>query len=159
MTEIRVGGVHTPARYGGSRSVVSSPALSAARFFSFAHSNKLAAPSVPSVGSRAVYFPAQPPAPPNPTAPQGGVITLPSAFGTPPQPAPVVDAPLQGANGLPGIVLKPGTGSPDFPGTVLLCWDQNGNTYIRTGMISVTTWSGLGSPATIARWQLSDVLS
>jgi hypothetical protein len=122
----------------------------------------VAVPSVPSTGSRCVYFPASPPIRPDPNLPVAPGISptlLPGAFGTPPQPAPVVDAPVQ-PGGLPGIVLRAGTGaSPDFSGTTILVWDANGNTYVRSGMVSTTTWSGLGSPATIAHFQLSDALS
>jgi hypothetical protein len=88
------------------------------------------------------------------------VITLPGAFGTPPQPAPVVDMPIPGAAGLPAIVLKPGPGaSPDFTGTVLLVFDQNGNIYTRSGMVSTTTWAAGGSLPTVAHWALVDALS
>jgi hypothetical protein len=120
----------------------------------------MAVPANPSVGSRAVYFPASPPTAPNPNAPQGGVITLPGAFGTPPQPAPVVDMPIPDPGGLPAIVLRAGTGSaPDFPGVTLLVFDAGGNIYVRTGMVSVTTWAGAGSLPTVARWALVDALS
>jgi hypothetical protein len=121
----------------------------------------MAVPSVPSVGSRCVYFPAAPPpfANPNAVAP-GGPTLLPGAFGTPPQPAPVVDMPILSPAGLPALVIRAGTGaSPDFAGTLLLVWDQNGVSYTRTGVISTTTWTGLGSPPTIARWALVDALS
>src|SRR5207302_275014 len=114
-------------------------------------------------GSRATYFPAAPPpfANPNiPVAPGVSPTLLPGAFGVPPQPAPVVDMPIPGAGGLPAIVLRAGTGaSPDFNGTVLLVFDINGNVYTRSSVISTTTWSGLGSPATVAHWQLSDALA
>jgi hypothetical protein len=123
----------------------------------------LAVPSVPSTGSRAVYFPAQPPVRPDPNLPAVlGVspTTLPGDFGTPPQPSVVVDMPIPGPAGLPAIVIKPGIGvGPDFPGVTLLVWDQNGVAYIRTGMVSTTTWSGLGSPATVAHFALVDALS
>jgi hypothetical protein len=85
---------------------------------------------------------------------------LPGAFGTPPQPVQQVDMPIPGAAGLPAIVLRAGTGaSPDFSGTVLLVWDQSGNTYVRSNVISVTTWAGAGSLPTVARWALVDALS
>jgi hypothetical protein len=88
------------------------------------------------------------------------VITLPNAFGTPPQPAPVVDMPVPGAGGLPAIVLRAGTGaSPDFAGTVLLVFDINGIVYTRSNVISVTTWAAGGSLPTVARWALVDALS
>jgi hypothetical protein len=121
----------------------------------------MAVPSVPSVGSRATYFPAAPPVPPNPNIVQpGGPTLLPGAFGTPPQPAPVVDMPILSPAGLPAIVIRAGTGaSPDFAGTLLLVFDQNGNVYTRSGVISVTTWTGQGSPPTVARWALVDALS
>jgi hypothetical protein len=71
-----------------------------------------------------------------------------------------VDMPIQSAAGLPAIVLRAGTGaSPDFAGTTFLVWDQNGNTYVRSNVISVTTWAAGGSLPTVARWQLSDALS
>jgi hypothetical protein len=120
----------------------------------------MAIPSVPSVGSRATYFPAAPPVGPDPNTPQGGVITLPGAFGTRPEPVQQVDMPIPGAAGLPAIVLRAGTGaSPDFSGTTLLVFDINGNIYTRTGMVSVTTWAGAGSLPTVARWALVDALS
>jgi hypothetical protein len=68
--------------------------------------------------------------------------------------------PAYGAGGLPAIVLRAGTGpSPDFSGTVLLVFDQNGNVFTPTGVLTVTTWTGQGSPATVARWALVDALS
>jgi hypothetical protein len=33
---------------------------------------------------------------------------------------------------------------------------QDGNTYVRSGMPSVTTWAGNGSPGSQARWTLID---
>jgi hypothetical protein len=71
----------------------------------------------------------------------------------------VVDAPVQ-PGGLPGLVLRAGTGAaPDFAGTTILIWDASGNTYIRTGMVSTTTWAAGGSLPTVAHFQLSDALS
>jgi hypothetical protein len=68
--------------------------------------------------------------------------------------------PIPGAGGLPAIVLRAGTGaSPDFSGTVLLVFDINGNAYTRSNVVSTTTWTGLGSPPTVARWALVDALS
>jgi hypothetical protein len=121
----------------------------------------LAVPSTPSTGSRATYFPAQPPpfANPNAVAP-GGPTLLAGAFGTPPQPLPVVDMPILSPAGLPAIVIRAGTGaSPDFAGTLLLVFDQNGVVYTRSNVISTTTWTGLGSPPTVAHWALVDALS
>ena len=119
----------------------------------------MAVPSVPSVGSRAVYFPAVPAPAPNPPANLVGVSVNPGAFGTPNQPAPV-DLAGNTATGQPAIVLLPGSGpSPDFRGTALLVFDQNGSTYVRTNVISVTTWQGQGSQPTVARWALVDALS
>src|ERR1700730_16223501 len=120
----------------------------------------MAAPSTPSVGSRCVYFPAAPPTRPDPNTPSGGVILQPVAFGTPPHPVQQVDMPIPGAAGLPAIVLRVGPGaSPDFSGTTLLVFDQNGVAYTRSGMVSVTTWAAGGSLPTVARWALIDALS
>jgi hypothetical protein len=123
----------------------------------------LAVPSVPSVGSRATYYPAAPairPDPNIPVAPGVSPTLLPGAFGTRPEPVQQVDMPIPGPAGLPAIVLKPGTGSaPDFPGVTLLVFDAGGNTYVRTGMVSVTTWAGAGSLPTVARFALVDALS
>jgi hypothetical protein len=56
--------------------------------------------------------------------------------------------------------LKPGTGPlPDFSGTVLLIWDASGTAYVRTGLVSTTTWAAAGSSPLQAHWQLSDALS
>jgi hypothetical protein len=121
----------------------------------------MAVPSVPSVGSRATYFPAAPPVRPDPNivAP-GGPTLLPGAFGTRPEPVQQVDMPIQSPAGLPALVLRAGTGaSPDFAGTTLLVWDQNGNTYVRSNVISVTTWTAGGLLPTVARWALVDALS
>jgi hypothetical protein len=123
----------------------------------------MAAPSVPSTGSRAVYFPAAPPVRPDPNIPVAPGISptlLPGAFGTPPQPVQQVDMPIPGASGLPAIVLRVGPGgSPDFQGTVLLVFGIDGTVYTRSGMVSTTTWSGAGSLPTVAHWQLSDALA
>jgi hypothetical protein len=123
----------------------------------------MAVPAKPSVGSRAVYFPAAPPVPPNPNIPVAPGVSptlLPGAFGTSPAPVQQVDMPIPGAGGLPAIVLRAGTGaSPDFSGTILLVFDQNGNIYTRSNVVSTTTWTGLGSPPTVARWALVDALS
>ena len=119
----------------------------------------MAVPSVPSVGSRATYLPAVPAPAPNPAAGLVGISLNPGAFGTPNALAPV-DLPGSTTVGVPAIVLFPGSGpAPDFRGTTLLVFDQNGNTYVRTGVISVTTWAGQGSNPTVARFQLIDALS
>lgn len=119
----------------------------------------MAIPSVPSVGSRATYFPAVPASPPSPTANLSGVSVNPGAFGTPNAPAPV-DLPGNTTVGQPAIVMHPGSGpSPDFAGTTLLVFGQDGNTYTRSGMVSVTTWAAGGSNPQQARWQMIDALS
>jgi hypothetical protein len=56
--------------------------------------------------------------------------------------------------------MHPGSGpSPDFAGTTLLVFGQDGNTYTRSGMVSVTTWAAGGSNPQQARWQMIDALS
>jgi hypothetical protein len=119
----------------------------------------MAVPSVPSVGSRATYFPAVPAPAPSPTANLSGVSVNPGAFGTPNAPAPV-HLPGNTTAGQPAIVLAPGSGpSPDFAGTQLLVFGSDGNVYIRTNVIYVTTWAARGSSPQVARWQLVDALS
>ena len=113
----------------------------------------MAVPTQPSTGSRAVYFPAVPPPPPNPAAGLSGITINPGAFGTPSAPGPV-DLPGNTTVGQPAIVLSPGSGpSPDFAGTQLLVFGSDGNVYIRTNVISVTTWAARGSSPQVARWQ------
>jgi hypothetical protein len=107
--------------------------------------------------SRAVYFPAQG-APGsssvNPLSPNN--VTY-----TPPPPVQSNDIAAPGAGGLPAFVVKVGPGgSPDFAGTVLLVFDQNGVAYARSagqfGLVSTTTWTGAGSNPQTAHWNLID---
>ena len=96
---------------------------------------------------------------PSPTAKLSGVSVNPGAFGTQNAPAPV-DLPGNTTVGQPAIVMNPGNGpSPDFAGTVLLLFGQDGETYIRSGMLSVTTWAANGGSLQQARFQLIDALS
>jgi hypothetical protein len=44
-------------------------------------------------------------------------------------------------------------------GTQLLVFGSDGNVYIRTNVIYVTTWAARGSSPQVARWQLVDALS
>jgi hypothetical protein len=77
------------------------------------------------------------------------------AFGTPNAPAPV-DLPGNPTAGQPAIVMHPGNGpSPDFQGTTIIVFGQDGNTYTRSG----TTWSANGSSPQQTRWQMIDALS
>lgn len=117
----------------------------------------MAVPSSPSVGSRAVYFPAlgtpgsssvNPLSPNNVTFSPG---------------VPSGDMPGS-ATGLPAIVLQVGPGgSPDFAGTQLLVFDQTGTPHIRSigmfGLVSTTTWTGAGSNPATAHWNLVDAAS
>jgi hypothetical protein len=114
----------------------------------------MAVPAAPSVCSRAIYFPAQP-APGftsvNPLAPNQVTYT---------PPAPSGDMAGLAAAGLPAIVIRVGAGaSPDFAGTELLVFDQNGIAYTRSGMISTTSWAAAGSNPQVAHWALVDVVT
>jgi hypothetical protein len=118
----------------------------------------MAAPSTPSVGTRCIYFPAQ------------GIARakLPISVQTPNfqdfSPAVPSGDMIGPTTGLPAVVLTVGPGgSPDFSGTVLLVHDLNGNAYTRQagqfGLVSTTTWTGAGSPAGVAHWNMVDVVT
>jgi hypothetical protein len=115
----------------------------------------MAVPAVPSVGSRAIYFPAQGTA--ASLVPAGAIAPNQVTWN---QGVPAGD--LAGpATGVPAIVLKVGPGaSPDFAGTQLLVFDQNGAPNVRStgmfGSVSTTTWTGAGSPVGVAHWNLID---
>jgi hypothetical protein len=118
----------------------------------------MAAPSTPSVNSRCVYFPAQ-----GTARSKLPINSLTPNFQDFAPGVPSGDI-LGPATGLPAVVITVGPGgSPDFAGTVLLVHDLQGNAYTRSagqfGMVSTTTWSGAGSPAGVAHWNLVDVVT
>lgn len=116
----------------------------------------MSVPASPSIGSRAVYFPAAPTLRPAPGSQLVGVTTL-GGFTTDGGDAP--DLSGNSVAGQPALVLVAGTVGPDFQGTQLLVFDRNGQTFIRSGMMSTTSWTAAGSPPHVAHWQLMDALA
>jgi hypothetical protein len=133
----------------------------------------MAVPSVPSVGSRALYYPFAVPAPvllstalPSntggvfPQAPGGGGYTqfVPSSVVPPDIGSPGVP--------LPATVLSVAGSAPDYSGLVLAVHLPNGTIVPRSAgfasgqpMLNSTTWASQGSNALQARWSLMDALA
>jgi hypothetical protein len=129
----------------------------------------MAVPANPSVGSRALYYPAAVPAPVPLSAGQPGTTNYPTAIGgfTQFQPSSIVPPDI-GAAGvpLPAIVVSIGGVTPDFSGTVFAVHLPNGQVVPRSAgfasgqpLLSVATWTTAGSNPLQARWALMDALA
>lgn len=116
----------------------------------------MAAPAAPAIGTRCLYFPA---APTIKAALGSQVVGVTSPGGFSPDGGDAPDLSGNSITGQPAIVLVAGTVSPDFQGTQLLVFDRNGQTFIRSGMMSTTSWTAAGSPPHVAHWQMSDALA
>jgi hypothetical protein len=123
----------------------------------------VAVPSVPSVGSRAVYFPFATPAPvllSSPQSPGGGAYTQPVAGTVLPPDIGNAGVPL------PATVLSVSGSAPDYSGMQLLIYKADGTLAVRSAnfaanqpMLNQATWTTNGSNPLQARWALVDALS
>jgi hypothetical protein len=73
-------------------------------------------------------------------------------------PAPTPDITGQSAP-LPALVIAVGGTAPDYLGMLLAVHGPDGNTYLRTAVLNIATWTTNGSNPRQARWDYQDALA
>jgi hypothetical protein len=111
----------------------------------------MAKPTVPSIGTRILYYGALPP---QPTfyinQPSGAKIY---------NPLPSPNSPPDVAAGqvAPGLVVALGGSTPDYIGMVVSLHGPDGSVVLRQGMVNIATWTSAGSDPTKPRWDYIDL--
>ncbi len=110
----------------------------------------MAKPSVPSVGTRILYYGALPPQPTFYIATGGQKIF---------NPLPNPNAPPDVAAGqvAPGLVVALGGSAPDYMSMLVSVYGSDGSVVLGRSMANIATWTSAGSDPPQPRWDYVDL--
>jgi hypothetical protein len=97
----------------------------------------VAKPASPSIGTRMLYYAALPSAPTTGAPPPVDIIAQVGPY--------------------PATVVQVGGSAPDYLPMLLSVHGPDGNTYLRTAVLNIATWTTNGSKPGVARWDYVDL--